>query len=275
MSWWNSWNDFTSAITGATPEPGVCEDPPAPLGLAPSGATPSESVTPAETPASTNPENFVFYDTPLCTDTYTEQPPRSLDITPPSGHIRNICAMTSNDPFCESLPAQVGIDLTKVEEFRGTPYGTGTKGTYNCVTFVWECLETCGYADHVDATSQEDFKRQCMVVCKADQIPTLVAKNDTKIKGPVGAIANYGIGREITLPEAQPGDVIQYWYWGTNKDTGEKMLIGHAGIVEAVLPDGKIKLYGAHQSQGKVTTITMNPKNNYRTYVARPFVTIT
>lgn len=142
---------------------------------------------------------------------------------------------------------------------------------YVCTTYVAKILKDAGYE-----INKAVSRRINMTDVSKSEIKKLLEKNDPKIKGVVTALVESGQGKEISIAELQPGDLVQWWT--PTKTSG----FGHVVIVKEVLPKAKngqwwMVVHGSHYSKGGVTDMRVQllrkggkPITNKKFFCVRP-----
>jgi len=131
------------------------------------------------------------------------------------------------------------VVLQYAHRYQGRPYGSSDPCGFVCTSFVSRVLNDLGVK--VD--------KLVVSVSGAGKYPgktasDLVSEDIPIHRGVQKAIVDAGVGKEVSIDEAQPGDFVQYWY--KNKE----IWAGHAVIIESVKENGYFNVYGAHADKG-------------------------
>lgn len=139
----------------------------------------------------------------------------------------------------------------------------------NCVRFLCEVLKEV-YPGEI-SRRVEDVVLIRNAVKNSKELQGFVNREDWRISGIQAALTKFLEAGEAVEPErAESGDFIQYWYKRRGKWEG------HAGVLERVVKrrGGAVqaKVFGAHQSSGKIGTssywLDLNSPNK-KVFIAR------
>lgn len=132
--------------------------------------------------------------------------------------------------------------------FRDFTYGhDAARKQVDCVLFLQAVLE-----DLLARGLTETERDAVLIDYSFDDLGSAVVSRDPRTKGVVRAIAEtIGCGKEIAVPEVEPGDFIQYWY-----RSGSGKWLGHASIVSRVWSpqegDVRVAIFGSHKSKNRI-----------------------
>lgn len=144
-------------------------------------------------------------------------------------------------------PLAVAKSLTG-SKYKDWQYGSNPdKKQVDCVQFLVAVVE-----ESVGASLVPKVRNRILIADLSEEekkhpiLGTLIVDGDARTKGVQSALVDSGLGKAVSVADAAPGDLIQYWM---KKSDGT--WFGHAGIIESVDPTGdtpKARIYGAHAS---------------------------
>lgn len=152
-------------------------------------------------------------------------------------------------------PLAVAKDLA-TSKYKDWQYGSNPdKEQVDCVQFLLAVVE-----ESVGASLVPKVRKRILIAELSEEekkhpiLGTLVVDKDERTKGVQSALVLAGLGTAVTVADAAPGDLIQYWM---KKSDGT--WFGHAGVIESVDRAGDTptaRVYGAHASPapGKIGT---------------------
>jgi muramidase (phage lysozyme) len=140
----------------------------------------------------------------------------------------------------------------------------------DCVTFLTKFIESPqGLNRQLTPEQERLLKLDYSDINTNDGYRRAVQARDPRTKGIVQMLTSAGIGEEVNLQDAKPGDLLQYHY--TLRDGSQA---GHAAIVQGVIRDdqGKVvalQLLGSHQGTGGTGTIKVSVDRMQPAYLGR------
>ncbi len=172
------------------------------------------------------------------------------------------CFQLLSLPECMAAdPLFVAKSLTS-SRFEGWQYGSNPdKKQVDCVQFLLSVVE-----ESVGATLVPKVRNRILIAELSEEekkhpaLGILVVDGDERTKGVQSALVDASLGKAVSVADAAPGDLIQYWM---KKSDGT--WFGHAGVIESVERTGdapKARIYGAHASPspGKIGTSSFELK---------------
>lgn len=129
-----------------------------------------------------------------------------------------------------------------------------------CTTFVQEVLKQL----EIELSADEIATLQIRGIGEAKVAAELAAGNPALRGGP-GMLIDKGIANVVRPEDARPGDIVQYWYRDSKKASG---IGGHTGIVQELLPDGKLAIVDSNIKRG-AGRLELNLKATLHPTVAR------
>lgn len=111
-----------------------------------------------------------------------------------------------------------------------------------CTKFVERVLDNAG----IELTKAEKRRLHIAGLAEGD-IPEALEENNPATRGGPGMLIDKGIAYEVSADEAQPGDIIQYWYKDDKAITG---FSGHTGVVRVHRGYGKIEIIDSNVKRG-------------------------
>lgn len=134
--------------------------------------------------------------------------------------------------------------ITESSKYFGKPYASDPKNirwkegeSFDCTTFLTKVLQDSGY--HLPKTGVQMIN--VSFLGSQEEMEKAVQDNSPAAAGVVWYMLDTKQGTEVRdVSEMKRGDLVQFWYRSKGR------LVGHAGIVENVLPDQRVSLVGAH-----------------------------
>ncbi len=161
------------------------------------------------------------------------------------------------------------------KEFSDWSYGSkASEKQIDCVQFLVAAIEHLR-GEQLPATTRKGV----LIALPEEQLAKLaelVEAGEPSIRGVGSALPEAGMGRVISLAEAQPGDFVQFWM---KRASGKWE--GHAALIEAIEqvpveggpPVRGARLFGSHKSTGGIGTaddpLRLIEGKNRRIYIAR------
>jgi hypothetical protein len=153
------------------------------------------------------------------------------------------------------------------EKYKGWTYGgKASKKQVDCVQFVLSVVkERLGTKSSTKRMKkiEKDILIANLPLFNSADLNRFVEKGDKRVSGVQHGLVSAGLGSPVTIDNVTTGDMIQYWKKDKNGNWS-----GHAGVIEKIkvapqMKNGKknseamikqVKLFGAHQSLGRVGT---------------------
>lgn len=114
-----------------------------------------------------------------------------------------------------------------------------------CTTFVQTVFANLGIT--MDLADQQQIQ---IATYKLDQFDKANNVRPSEMRGSAGFLIDRGLAREVSVEDAQRGDIIQYFYEDPEEETGYG---GHTAIVAEALPGGRLRLIDSNRKRGPST----------------------
>jgi len=128
--------------------------------------------------------------------------------------------------------------------YRASTWGSSGEDAIDCVQFVLEVVkQVAADEDRPDAVTPALKRALYIQLSEEDHanLQQMVDDGDPQITGVQKALVDAGLGHPVAAEDAQPGDLVQYWYRSGGR------WYGHSAIVEQIV-DREATLYGSHKT---------------------------